>query len=173
MTHHIDVRQGSQQPKRLDSVRSTMRTTHDRFRTEAVDMRSSSRCMLFHHKRQPKDMGAEDVGQLLSDLAVTHPGAASIQDHALSALLVLSQVVLRQEMGWLDEVEWATKPRKLPVVWTQEEAEAVLKILVGHPMVDGKGVVRLWPPADGVHPLPDEGGGLGLSSPRGQGWSGG
>jgi integron integrase len=45
--------------------------------------------------------------------------------------LFLYQEVLRQEIGWLDEVVRAKKPRKLPVVLTQEEVKAVLHGLSG------------------------------------------
>jgi site-specific recombinase XerD len=78
-------------------------------------------------------MGAEEVSQFLSDLAVTHHVAASTQNQALSAIVFLYQVVLRQESGWLNEVVRAKKPRKLPGVLTQEEAKAVLKSLSGIP----------------------------------------
>jgi integrase-like protein len=84
---------------------------------------------LFHNKRHPKDMGAKEVGQFLSDLAVTHHVAASTQNQALSVILFLYQVVLRREIGWLNEVVRAKKPRKLPVVLTQEEVKAVLNSL--------------------------------------------
>jgi integrase len=45
--------------------------------------------------------------------------------------LFLYQEVLRQEIGWLDEIVRAKKPRKLPVVLTQEEVKAVLHGLSG------------------------------------------
>jgi hypothetical protein len=40
-------------------------------------------------------------------------------------------MLLKQEIGWLNEVVRAKKPRKLPVASTQEEAKAVLKGLSG------------------------------------------
>lgn len=86
---------------------------------------------LFHNKRHPKHMGAKEVGQFLSDLAVTRQVATSTQNQAISAILFLYQEVLRQEIGWLDEVVRAKKPRKLPVVLTQEEVKAVWHGLSG------------------------------------------
>jgi integron integrase len=76
-------------------------------------------------------MGAEEVSQFLSDLAVRHHVAASTQNQALNAILFLYREVLRQEMGWLDGIVRAKKPRKLPVVLTPEEVKAVLKGLSG------------------------------------------
>ena len=81
--------------------------------------------------RHPKDMGAEEVSQFLSDLAVTYHVAASTQNQALSAILFLYQEVLRQEIGWLHGVVRAKKPRKLPVVLTQDEVRAVLNSVSG------------------------------------------
>jgi integron integrase len=131
MTSINQAYQGSQKPKLLDQVRYAIRTKHYSLRTEESYIQWIRRFILFHNKRHPKDMGAEEVGQFLSDLAVTHHVAASTQNQALSAILFLYQEVLRQEIGWLDEVVRAKKPRKLPVVLTQQEVKAVLKGLSG------------------------------------------
>jgi integron integrase len=131
MIHSNDVHPGSQKPKLLDQVRYAIRSKHYSFRTEEVYIQWIKRFILFHNKRHPKDMGAEEVGQFLSDLAVTHHVAASTQNQALSAILFLYQRVLRREIGWLNEVVRAKKPRKLPVVLTQEEVKAVLHNLSG------------------------------------------
>jgi integron integrase len=125
-THNNYVHQSSQKPKLLDRVRYAIRAKHYSFRTEEIYIQWIRRFILFHNKRHPKDMGADEVGQFLSDLAVRHHVAASTQNQALSALLFLYQVVLRQEIGWLNEVVRAKKPRKLPVVLTQEEVKTVL-----------------------------------------------
>lgn len=114
-----------QNPKLLDQVRYAIRTKHYSIRTEEAYVQWIRRFILFHNKRHPKDMGAKEVGRFLSDLAVTRQVAASTQNQALSAILFLYQEVLRQEIGWLDEVVRAKKPRKLPVVLTQEEVKIV------------------------------------------------
>jgi integron integrase len=71
-------------------------------------------------------MGAEEVTQFLSDLAVNHHVAASTQNQALSAILFLYQAVLNQEISWLKGVVRAKKARRLPVVLTREEVKSVL-----------------------------------------------
>jgi site-specific recombinase XerD len=131
MTPINHVYQGGQKPKLPDQVRYAIRTKHYSLRTEEAYVQWIRRFILFHNRRHPKDMGAEEVGQFLSDLAVTRHVAASTQNQALSAILFLYQEVLRQEIGWLDEVVRAKKPRKLPVVLTQEEVKAVLHGLSG------------------------------------------
>jgi integron integrase len=131
MTPINHVYQDGQKPKLLDQVRYAIRTKHYSIRTEEAYVQWIRRFILFHNKRHPKDMGAKEVSQFLSDLAVTRQVAASTQNQALSAILFLYQEVLRQEIGWVDEVVRAKKPRKLPVVLTREEVKAVLHGLSG------------------------------------------
>ena len=57
--------------------------------------------------------------------------AASTQNQALSALLFLYKDVLEQEIGWLEGVERAKKPVRLPVVLTREEVGKILGHLHG------------------------------------------
>jgi Phage integrase, N-terminal SAM-like domain len=49
-------------------------------------------------------MGVQGVRQFLTYLAVEGQVAASTQSQALSAILFLYQHVLRQDIGWVDEV---------------------------------------------------------------------
>jgi integron integrase len=118
-------------PKLLDQVRLAIRTRHYSIRTEEAYVQWIKRFILFHDKRHPSEMGAKEVGQFLTDLAVTRHVAASTQNQALSAILFLYQEVLKQEIGWLDEVVRAKKAKKLPVVLTREEVKAVLNRLSG------------------------------------------
>src|SRR5205814_2497187 len=55
----------------------------------------------------------------------------SIQNQALSALLFLYKEVLKQEIGWLDGVERAKRPVRLPVVLTREEVHKIFVHLHG------------------------------------------
>jgi hypothetical protein len=49
-------------------------------------------------------MGAAELTQFLSSLAVHGNVAASTQNQALSALLFLYRNVLQQELPWLDDI---------------------------------------------------------------------
>jgi integron integrase len=89
------------------------------------------RFILFHGKRHPRDMGGQEVQQFLSHLAVAGHVAASTQSQALSAVLFLYQQVLKQDIGWLDDVVRAKQPQRVPVVLTQDEVKAVLAHLSG------------------------------------------
>lgn len=57
--------------------------------------------------------------------------AASTQRQALSAILFLYQQVLRQDIGWIDEVVHAKQPHRMPVVFTRDEVAVVLRHLSG------------------------------------------
>src|SRR5436189_5226 len=71
-----------------------------------------------------RDDGVE-VSSFLTHLAREGGVAASTQNQALSALLFLYKEVLRQEIGWLENVERAKKPARLPVVLTRQEARRI------------------------------------------------
>lgn len=89
------------------------------------------RFVLHFDKRHPAEMGAREVEAFLTHLAVQGRVAASTQNQAKSALLFLYREVLEHELPWLDEVERAKAPKRLPVVLTREEAQAVLSRLKG------------------------------------------
>jgi site-specific recombinase XerD len=91
------------------------------------------RFIRFHGKRHPRDMGVQEVRQFLTYLAVEGGVAASTQSQALSAILFLYQHVLRQAIGWVDEIVRAKRPHRVPVVLTQDEVAAVLRQLSGTP----------------------------------------
>jgi integron integrase len=76
-------------------------------------------------------MGAEEVRDFLSHLAVERNVAASTQNQAKSALLFLYREVLNIELPWLDEVIAARSARRLPVVLTQTETRRLLDAMSG------------------------------------------
>ena len=76
-------------------------------------------------------MAEPEVNAFLTHLAVKERVAASTQTQALSALLFLYGHVLGRELGTLDGLIRARKPRHLPVVMTREEVKAVLSHLSG------------------------------------------
>ena len=78
-------------------------------------------------------MGAAEVTQYLSSLAIEGNVVASTQNQALSALLFLYRDVLQQDMPWLDDVVRARRPARLPVVLTRREVQAVIRQLRGTP----------------------------------------
>lgn len=121
----------SHAPKLLDQVRGKIRLKHYSIRTEQAYVDWIRRFILFFGKRHPRDLGAAEVEQFLTHLAVEGKVAASTQSQAKSALLFLYREVLDNELPWLDNVERAKVPKRLPVVLTREEVMAVLTRLEG------------------------------------------
>jgi integron integrase len=124
-------------PRLLDQVRQVLRLRHYALPTERCYLRWITRFILFHGKRHPRDLGAAEVEQFLTHLAVDGHVSASTQNQALHALLFLYQQVLEIDLGRLDAVR-ARRGKRLPVVLAAAEVAAVL----GH--VEGAdGVFRL------------------------------
>ncbi len=118
-------------PKLLDRVRSAMRTRHMSARTEEAYVYWIRRYILFHCRRHPATLGAEEVTQFLSSLAEQRRVSASTQNQALSALLFLYRHVLGVDLPWLDGLVRAKRPLHIPVVLSREEVAAVLSRLSG------------------------------------------
>jgi integron integrase len=119
-------------PRRLlDRVRDEIRLRHYSIRTETAYVDWIRRFVVFHGKRHPDSLGAAQVQEFLSHLAVERNVAASTQNQAKSALLFLYREVLRIQLPWLDEIVAARVPNRLPVVLTPFETRALLLELNG------------------------------------------
>jgi integron integrase len=118
-------------PKLLDRVRWQLRAKHYSIRTEEAYIDWTRRFILFHRKRHPDEMGEEEISAFLTHLAVNKNVAASTQNQAFSALLFLYQQVLDRKLNFIDDVQRVKRPAKVPVVFTPEEARAVLDQLHG------------------------------------------
>ena len=118
-------------PRLLEQVRGRIRFKHYSIRTEQAYLDWIKRFIRHFGKRHPRDMGAAEVQQFLTHLAVAGRVAASTQNQAKSALLFLYREVLEVELPWLNDVEAAKTPKRLPVVLTGAEVHAVLARLEG------------------------------------------
>lgn len=67
----------SEPPRFLDQVRAAVRTHHYSRRTEEAYLGWTKRFILFHRKRHPASMGADEVNAFLSHLAVEGDVSAS------------------------------------------------------------------------------------------------
>lgn len=122
---------GGNPPRLLDQVRELIRIRHYSIRTEQAYVQWIRRFILFHGKRHPREMGAPELTAFLSDLAVQRNVAASTQNQALHAILFLYRDVLNIDLPWLNEVQRAKQPQRLPVVFTREEVRALMAQLEG------------------------------------------
>jgi integrase len=76
-------------------------------------------------------MGAPEVRAFLAHLAVERHVAASTQRQALSPIVFLYREILARDLGWLEDMERARKPERLPVVISRAGVRAVLARLDG------------------------------------------
>lgn len=122
----------SGQPRRLEArVREACRLRHYSLRTEEAYWMWVRRFVLFHQKRHPAEMGAAEVTEFLTDLAVRLDVAPSTQMQALNALVFLYKQVLGREAGEFTGMVRAQRPRKVPVVLAVAEMRSLLGELDG------------------------------------------
>ena len=118
-------------PKLLDRVRAEIRTRHYSRRTEETYIGWIRRFIVFHNKRHPSSMGADEVNAFLSGLAVEGPVSASTQKQALCAIMFLYRHVLRDPLPWIADIIRAQRAEHLPVVLTASEARMVIDHVEG------------------------------------------
>lgn len=116
--------QGS--PRLLARVSEAIRRRYYSRRTEEAYVHWIKRFIYFHGKRHPADLGAVEVTDFLTHLSRERSVAAATQNQALSALLFLYGQVLGKSLPWMEGIERAKRPVRVPVVLTREEVKALL-----------------------------------------------
>ena len=124
-------------PKLLQRLRTEMRLRHASRRTERVYSWWVKRYVRFNHLRHPRSLGVPAVRAFLSSLATKHNVSASTQNQARAALLFLYRDVIGEPLPFLDGITPAKTSRRIPVVLTRPEVEAVLSRLSGAPRLVG------------------------------------
>lgn len=126
----ISVTPPADQPPRLfDRMRAAIRVRHYSLATERTYIGWVKRFIYFHQKRHPADMGAAEVEAFLSALATELDVSASTQNQAMHAILFLYRDVLGVTLPWLDGITRAKVAKRLPVVLTVAETQALLRRL--------------------------------------------
>ncbi len=118
-------------PRLLDRLTFEARRRRLALRTERAYRAWARRYILFHGKRHPSELGAEAVSEFLTALAVDLGVAAATQNQALAALLFLYREVLGLELGPLPEATRASRPKRLPVVLSRDEARRLVSQFAG------------------------------------------
>lgn len=121
----------SPRPRLFDQVRDEIRLRHYSIRTEHTYLGWIKRFILFHNKRHPRAMGAPEITRFLTHLAVQGRVSASTQNQALNAILFLYREILKVDLPWLDGIQRAKKPVRLPVVLSRDEVRSLLAQLDG------------------------------------------
>jgi integron integrase len=113
-------------PRLLDSVRDAIRRRHYADRTEEAYVHWIKRFIYFSGKKHPSLLGHAEVTAFLNYLAAERGVAAATQNQALSALLFLYKEVLGQPLPWLEGLDRAKRPARMPTVLTRDEAQRLL-----------------------------------------------
>ena len=106
-----------------EQVHEVMRFKHYAVRTEEAYWNWMRQFILFHDKKPPREMGAEQVHEFLAHLATARHVAVATQNQALNALVFLYAQVLHQPLGQLEEYARSSRPARLPVVLTRAEVQ--------------------------------------------------
>jgi integron integrase len=120
-------------PKLLDRMADVLRARHYSERTREAYVGWARRFILFHGKRHPSSMGADEVNAYLTALATRDHVSAATQNQALCAILFLYRHVLGDPLPWIDGIVRAQRPARLPVVLTRDEVDQVLARVEGTP----------------------------------------
>jgi integron integrase len=113
----------------MEVVRRKLRERRYSRRTEEAYVHWIRRFIVFHDRRHPRELAAEDVRKFLSALAVDEQVAASTQNQALAALLFLYDGVLGKPLERIEGIAPARRPKRLPVVLSQKELRGILRHL--------------------------------------------
>ena len=114
-------------PRLLDALRERLRYMHYSLRTEEAYVYWVRGFVRWGGgQRHPREMGATEVQAFLSMLANERHVAAATHRQALSALLFLYREVLGIDMPWLQQLGRPVPQKRIPVVLTHVEVQALL-----------------------------------------------
>ena len=116
-------------------IHDAIRARHFSKRTERTYLYWIRQFVEFHSMRNPEQMGEGEVAAFLTHLAVGRSVAPNTQRTALNALVFLYVQVLGRTEFKVSGYRFAQKPRKLPVVLSRPELDAVFDSLDGVPKV--------------------------------------
>ncbi|MBU2645842.1 integron integrase [bacterium] len=113
-------------------MRNEIRFRHYSIRTEKAYLDWVKQFIFFYNKKHPEEMGEPEIKRFLNWLSNDRKVAASTQNQALCALLFLYKHVLKKKVDRIDDIMWAKRPRKLPVVFSPAEIRQVMAHLQGN-----------------------------------------
>jgi len=134
MTQLVDSSAGPDDAPKLrllDVVRATLRRLHYSYRTEQTYLYWIRFFVRWSGRRHPRELGAAEVTGFLNFLATERSVAAATQNQALSALLFLYGQVLEMKLPWLEGLQRAKRPVRLPTVLTEGEVARLLAAMEG------------------------------------------
>ena len=110
--------------------RQSVRARGLSYATEKTYLHWVLRFIRFHNRQHPQTLGSQEVALFLSDLAVHRHCSAGTQRTALNALGFLYKHHLGIELPKI-RFRYAKRPRRMPTVFSHNEALAVIQQLEG------------------------------------------
>jgi integron integrase len=124
-----------QSTRLLDQVRERVRYLHYSLQTEKAYLHWVRFFVRWHGRhgamRHPRDMGQAEVEAFLTMLANERQVSPATHRQALNALLFLYRQVLGQDLPWLQSIGRPPERKRVPVVLTMAEVQAVLSLVDG------------------------------------------
>lgn len=118
-------------PKLLDQLSERIRAKHYSIRTEKAYCYWVKYFIKFHNYKHPSQMAASEVQEFLNHLAVHEHVSASTQNQALNAINFLYKEIIGRPFGKMDNITWAKKTQRLPVVLAPDEVPLLLSHMDG------------------------------------------
>lgn len=115
----------------MDCFRAFIRSRHMAYKTEKTYCFWVKDFIRFNGMQRPEDLGKTQVDEWLGYLANRRSVSINTQKTALNAVVFLYKQFLNIDLGDL-QFERTSKGKRLPVVFTHEEAMAVLENMQGH-----------------------------------------
>lgn len=116
-------------PRLRQRLREVIRTRHYSRRTEKTYWYWIRFFIRFHGLKHPAELGEREVQAFLTWLATERNVAVATQNQALNALVFLYRHVLGTPLGEIGDVVRPKRPRRIPVVFTHDEAMQVIRAL--------------------------------------------
>ncbi len=119
----------------LDQLRERVRYLHYSLQTEKAYLYWARFFIRWHGRtgkmRHPRDMGRAEVEAFLTMLANDRQVSPATHRQALNALLFLYKQVLGLDLPWLQSIGRPPERKRVPVVLTKDEVQAVLSLMDG------------------------------------------
>ena len=119
----------SQFPTVFDALIRQIRVKNYSIRTEQSYVAWLSRFLLFHQNQHPEKLGAKDIADYLTHLAVNRMVASSTQKQALNAIVFYYKHILQKSFEDIGDFALSKKPVRLPIVLSSSEIERLLNAI--------------------------------------------
>lgn len=120
-------------PKHITDLIKVIRIKNYSIRTEQAYLNWLLRYIRFHDMNDPINLGEQDLTSFLDNLVIKRQVSASTQSQALNALIFFYKYVLNTSFSETIEFYRSKRPKRLPVVLSQNEIKRLFSKISGSP----------------------------------------